>query len=154
MVHSQKLLAGLFLGLMSSASAVALTSHKNLSVVAQSVSTGFVTPSGNIYCGAEEKALRCEIKSGLTPKPPQPYPGYCEFDWGLGFRLSSYGKPEILCISDTISGTDYPTLSYGSSWNNAGFKCVSQTAGLTCTNASGQGFFLSRERWKILTNQS
>jgi hypothetical protein len=152
MVHSQKLLTGLFFGLMSSASVVALTGHNGTPVVAQSLSTGFVTPSGNIYCGGDENTLRCEIKSGLNPKPPQPYPGYCEFDWGEGFGLTSYGKPEILCISDTISGGDYATLSYGSTWQNAGFKCVSQRSGLTCTNASGQGFFLSRERWRILTN--
>lgn len=150
MMCSQKLMTGLLSGLILSTTVVALTGNNATSIAAQGVSTGFITPSGNIYCLRYEKTLRCEIKSGLNPKPPQPYPGYCNFDWGQGFSLNSDGKPKILCISDTIAGGNYPTLSYGSTWKNAGFKCVSQKAGLTCTNASGQGFFLSRERWKIL----
>lgn len=80
--------------------------------------------------------------------PPQPYSGYCEFDWGAGFLLSQNGKPEILCISDTIGGSKY-TLAYKSTWRNAGFKCVSENNGLTCTNANGRGFFLSRDRWNV-----
>jgi hypothetical protein len=114
-------------------------------------STSFATPSGNIYCalvGEEENMLRCEIRSMLNPLPPQPYPGYCEFDWGAGFLLPRQGKPEILCISDTIGGSNY-TLPYGKTWENAGFKCLSQKAGLKCTNSSGRGFFLSREKWIV-----
>lgn len=109
----------------------------------------FVLPSGNIYCalvGANQDALRCEIRSMLNPMPPKS--NSCEFDWGAGFLLPQNGKPEILCISDTIGGSDY-TLSYGSTWTNAGFKCESQTIGLTCKNSTGQGFFLSREKWNV-----
>ncbi|MGB5594730.1 MAG: DUF6636 domain-containing protein [Crocosphaera sp.] len=111
----------------------------------------FVTPSGNIYCaliGEKLNFLRCEIGSMLNPLPPQPYPSYCEFDWGAGLLLPQQGKPEILCISDTVAGSDY-TLVYGSVWKNTGFKCLSQTTGLKCTNSSGQGFFLSREKWIV-----
>lgn len=159
MLPSQQLIVALLSSLMASTltfSDIKVGNNNGISVIVQTTSSGFVTPSGNISCaveGEDEKVLRCEIKSKLNPKPPQPYSGYCEFDWGAGFSLTSYGKPEILCISDTISGGNYPTLSYGSTWRNAGFKCVSQRAGLKCTNASGQGFFLSRERWRILTNQ-
>jgi hypothetical protein len=122
---------------------------RNIESSAVAASTSFVLPSGNIYCalvGANQDALRCEIRSMLNPIPPQP--NSCEFDWGAGFLLSQNGKPEILCISDTIGGSDY-TLSYGSTWKNAGFKCESQTIGLTCKNSTGQGFFLSREKWNV-----
>ncbi len=111
----------------------------------------FVTPSRNIYCaliGEKEKFLRCEIRSMLNPLPPQPYRGYCEFDWGAGLLLPQHSLPEILCISDTIARNDY-TLPYGSVWENAGIKCLSQRTGLECTNSSGQGFFLSREKWFV-----
>ena len=67
---------------------------------------------------------------------------------GAGFLLPKYGQPEILCISDTIGGSD-DKLSYGSTWSNSGFKCESQTIGLTCTNSNNQGFFLSRKEWKV-----
>jgi hypothetical protein len=114
---------------------------------------GFQSPSGNIFCElipGETNSLRCEISSSLKPKPPQPYPGYCEFDWGRGFLLSATGKPEILCISDTIADKNKTVLSYGRTWNNGGFKCISQKTGLTCTNSNNTGFFLSREKWQVL----
>ncbi len=147
MLCRPKLIIGLLAGVILAIST---------SVVAATTSTSFVTPSGNIHCalvGEKNNALRCEISSGLNPKPPQPYPGSCEFDWGAGFLLPKYGKPKVLCISDTIASDNDATLSYGRTWKNAGFKCTSQKTGLTCINSSGQGFFLSRERWKVLSNQ-
>jgi hypothetical protein len=132
------------------------SNQEGIPVSAETVSTGFATPSGNINCalvGDNNDALRCEIGSGLNPTPRQPYPGYCEFDWGAGLLLPKYGNPQILCISDTIAGESDRTLSYGTTWKNAGFQCVSQRNGLICTNKSGQGFFLSRERWQVLKNQ-
>ncbi|MEY2911468.1 MAG: hypothetical protein RLZZ184_777 [Cyanobacteriota bacterium] len=116
---------------------------------------GFQSPSGNIFCElipgvpGEISILRCEIMSSLKPKPPQPYPGYCELEWGQGFLLPGRGRPEILCIIDTIADKDKPVLNYGSDWNSSGFKCVSQKIGLTCTNSDGIGFFLSQEKWYV-----
>jgi hypothetical protein len=110
----------------------------------------FVMPSGNIYCaliGKDNNMLRCEIQSMLNPLPPQPYPNYCQFDWGAGFLLPQQGKPEVLCISDTIAGTNN-ILSYGKNWQHSGFKCISQRTGLMCSNPGGHGFFLSRQQWK------
>jgi hypothetical protein len=97
-----------------------------------------------------KNSLRCEINTSLKPKPPQPYPGYCGFDWGMGFLLPADARPEILCISDTVADKNKPVLAYGRTWNNGGFKCVSQKTGLTCTNSNGIGFFLSREKWRVL----
>lgn len=110
----------------------------------------FAMPSRNIYCGLIEvnsqKFLRCEIRSSLNPLPPQPYEGFCQFDWGAGLLLPESGKPRVLCISDTIASND-DILAYGNSWHNDGFTCRSNRNGLTCTNHNGNGFFLSRERW-------
>jgi hypothetical protein len=154
MLRSQKFIPGLLAGsILLTNPSVSLggtfkeAGNSNFS----KTTTSFVMPSGNIYCaliGEKEDVLRCEISSRLNPLPPQPYRGYCEFDWGAGFLLSQSGKPEILCISDTIGGSNY-TLQYGSVWSNAGFKCMSQRTGLTCTNSTGRGFFLNRERWNV-----
>ncbi|HEY9704695.1 MAG TPA: DUF6636 domain-containing protein [Allocoleopsis sp.] len=117
---------------------------------------GFKTPSGNIFCELipgetkETNSLRCEITTSLKPKPPEPYKGYCEFDWGRGFLLSASYKPEILCISDTIADPNKSVLGYGKTWNNGGFQCVSQKAGLTCKNDNNYGFFLSKNKWQVL----
>jgi len=123
---------------------------RNERTVSSSV-TNFVTPSGNTYCaliGKDKNSLRCEIRSMLNPLPPQPYSGYCKFDWGAGFLLNQRRKPKILCISDTIGGSSN-TLSYGMTWRHSGFECVSKITGLTCHNSSGKGFFISRNKWSI-----
>ena len=124
---------------------------KNAGELSRSVTNTFVTPSGNVHCAViseKQKVLRCEIQSGLHPVPPQPYFGYCKFDWGLGFSLSQQGKPKILCISDTISDNNY-VLSYGNTWRYLGFKCVSKKTGLICKNSIGKGFLLNRNKWNI-----
>jgi hypothetical protein len=40
-------------------------------------------------------------------------------------------------------------LAYGSAVRIGGISCTSATAGLSCRNRSGHGFFLSRERWRM-----
>ncbi|MBD2416018.1 hypothetical protein FACHB389_34425 [Nostoc calcicola FACHB-389] len=131
--------------LISTSSLAETGGEKNIS--------GFQTPSGNIQCelvGEEQENLRCEIASLLNPIPPQPYQGFCEFDWGGGFLLAQTGKPNILCISDTIREPKKYVLPYGETWTSGEFKCISRKVGLTCTNSTGNGFFLSREKWRVL----
>ncbi|MEA5578677.1 DUF6636 domain-containing protein [Anabaena sp. UHCC 0451] len=139
-----------------SALAVIVTIILSIPQVSIAAPKGFKTPSGNIFCELMEgedintNSLRCEIASSLKPKPPQPYSGYCGFDWGRGLMLPATSRPEILCISDTIADPNKSVLGYGQTWNHGGFKCVSQKNGLTCTNNTGIGFFLSREKWRVL----
>ncbi len=135
----------------SSHSSVVKTEGQTLT--ASATPKRFILPSGNIYCalvGTNQDALRCEIASLLNPLPPQP--ADCQFDWGAGFFLPQQSPATILCISDTIASNDY-TLAYGSTWTHAGFECQSHQIGLTCKNSHGQGFFLSREQWKIFSHR-
>jgi hypothetical protein len=120
-----------------------LASHDTVST------DSFVLPSGNIYCAVvgtktSEPSLRCEIRSMLNPMPPRPRD--CEFDWGAGLLLLSSGDAKILCVGDTVGGSEY-TLQYDKTWKNSGFECVALTTGLSCANPSGRGFFLSRQKW-------
>ena len=153
MLYKQKigisLLVYLFLSLQTTILFASEPRSQNTRNSSNDEITSFVTPSSNVYCaliGEEKNILRCEIRSMLNPLPPQPYSGYCEFDWGAGFLLRQQGKPEILCISDTIGGSNH-TLSYENTWKNSGFNCVSKRTGLTCSNPDGHGFFLSRNKW-------
>ena len=120
------------------------------------ITTTFVTPSGNIYCaliGDKKTELRCEIRSRLKPLPPQPYPGYCKFDWGSGFSLSQHGRPKVLCISDTIASNNSYTLAYGSTWRHSGFQCISKRTSLICKNYYGNGFSLNRNNWSVFSKR-
>ena len=101
----------------------------------------FRTPSGNIYC-AYFGSLRCDIRSGLVPKPAKP-PG-CDFDWGQTYELRPTGAARVGCVSDSVFTPSARVLRYGTRWTRGGIACVSRTSGLRCTNVSGRGFFLSR----------
>jgi len=111
----------------------------------------FETPSRNIACGWFSESgghLRCEIGSLLRPLPPRPRS--CDVDWGYGISMGRTGRPRVLCAGDTVRRPGHiRILRYGSTWRAGGFRCTSAAVGLTCTNASAHGFFLSRERWRI-----
>jgi hypothetical protein len=110
----------------------------------------FETPSRNIACGwfsGLGGSLRCEIRSLLRPMPPRPVS--CDVDWGYGLAMGRTGRANVLCAGDTVRRTGaVRILAYGTTWRRGGFTCTSARTGLTCRNASGRGFFLSRERWR------
>jgi hypothetical protein len=115
----------------------------------------FVTPSRNIIClwspeteGQPRTYLRCDIRSGLEPRPRRP--SSCDVDWALGLSMASVGKASPTCAGDSFFQGWRPVLAYGTTWRKRGFTCRSQRIGLTCRNAAGHGFFLSRERWRRL----
>jgi hypothetical protein len=114
----------------------------------------FETPSRNIACGwfadsskRSRTYLRCEIRSLLSPMPRRP--ASCDVDWGYGMSIANTGGASVLCAGDTVRRQGSQSiLAYGATWRRRGFACTSASAGLTCRNTSGHGFFLSRERWK------
>jgi hypothetical protein len=111
----------------------------------------FKTPSGNIgciYASAEPgiaASLRCDIRSGLRPKPPRPK--RCDLDYGDSLEILKSGRAIVVCHGDTALDPHAPVLGYGKVWRRGGFTCSSKTAGLRCSNRSGHGFFLSRQHW-------
>lgn len=118
---------------------------------ADAASAYFETPSRNIACAwfsGYGGVLRCEIRSLLRPMPPRP--ASCDVDWAYGISIGRTGRARVLCAGDTIRRTgNVRVLAYGTTWRRGGFRCASAVIGLRCTNASGHGFFLSRERWRI-----
>jgi len=109
----------------------------------------FKTPTGNIGCafnsgGGLGPSLRCDIRSGIRPKPPRPR--VCSHDWGFSYSMAPTGTARPLCVGDTVIRPTAKVLGYGKTWSRAGLTCTSRAAGLRCTNTSGHGFFLSRAR--------
>jgi hypothetical protein len=108
----------------------------------------FRLPSKNIGCtfaaglAGAPTFLRCDIRSGLKPVPRGP----CELDW-TGLSMKTRGRAGPSCAGDTAIDYRAKILAYGTAWKRAGFTCLSARIGLTCTNRTGNGFFLSRERW-------
>jgi hypothetical protein len=110
----------------------------------------FSTPSKNIGCvyariSGSPTDLRCDIQSGLKPKPKRPRG--CDLDWGDSLSMGKTGRVHVVCHGDTALGG--PPLAYGRTWRHDGFTCTSRVTGLTCRNLSRHGFFLSRERARV-----
>lgn len=107
----------------------------------------FQMPSKNIGCGylsgLGPAALRCDIRSGLKPKPR----GACELDW-TGISMGR-GAARPTCAGDTVFTPASQVLAYGRVWKRGAFACLSMRIGLSCANSAGHGFFLARERWQV-----
>jgi hypothetical protein len=116
-----------------------------LAAPAQALVRQFRTPSTNIGCifssepGRGGPYLRCDIRSGLKPKPARS----CTSDWA-GFELNMKGGARTVCAGDTVVNSRAKVLRYGSKWSGGGFTCTSRRTGLRCKNRSGHGFVLSR----------
>jgi hypothetical protein len=108
----------------------------------------FKVPSHEIVCQYVARRLACSIKGGLKPPPP---PVECEFG-GYNDQLiilgttgradvpSCWGDPGPLVVEDQAR-----ELEDGARWRRGALRCRSRPKGLTCTNRSGHGFFLSRD---------
>jgi kumamolisin len=110
----------------------------------------FRTPSANIGCTYLERSsytpagLRCDILSGLHPRPLGP----CDLDW-TGFAVEPSGRASPQCAGDTAYDGSAAVLGYGRRWAHRGISCVSRRSGLRCTNRAHHGFVLARTRWRV-----
>lgn len=111
----------------------------------------FHSPSGNIQCAistGDYALVRCDMTT-LTPSFTEP-PGDCEFDWGSSFAVEpGSAKGYLACVSDAVANDDGLELGYGKAVTLGEFTCTSETSGITCTNAEGHGFSLSKARQKL-----
>jgi hypothetical protein len=108
----------------------------------------FRTPSGNIGCVASTNpnGLRCDIKSGLRPRPVRP--NDCHLDYGDSLEMGATGRPAFTCHGDTVFDPRAKVLAYGKTLTYGPFRCTSRPAGLTCRNRAGHGWFLSRASYR------
>jgi hypothetical protein len=137
------------LALVAGALLVATAPGANASTV-----ISFRTPTGNIGCvyssgftGAEAPTVRCDIRSRLHPEPTRP--GKCPLDYGDSIEISRTGRAILVCHGDTALDPRARVVAYGHAWKRGGLTCSSRSTGLRCSNQSGHGFFLSRQRWFV-----
>ncbi|MCX7646596.1 MAG: hypothetical protein N2Z62_15040 [Rhodobacteraceae bacterium] len=110
----------------------------------------FRSPTGNIHClmfSYPQPGVRCDLRE-LVPSFPL-RPAWCEADWGSAFEVLSTGPGAPVCAGDTVVMPDAPVLGYGQSLARWGLRCTSRETGMTCTNAEGHGFTLSRRSQKV-----
>lgn len=113
---------------------------------------GFRSPSGNIHCQYfaidGDVTIRCDLRQ--TSNRSFPRPRDCDLEWGQAFEISgraSRGAP--LCYGDTVQDNRLPALPYGQTWQRGGLTCLSEQSGVSCRNARGHGFTLSRAAQRV-----
>jgi hypothetical protein len=111
----------------------------------------FRTPSKNIYCAWDHvsgtaQLLRCDVQR-LAHQAPKP--SGCQFEWGRSFGVNPTGRASALCVSDAVYDKHAKVLPYGKTRKFGSFTCTSKTSGLRCSNRSGHGFVLNRDRYKL-----
>lgn len=112
---------------------------------------GFRTPSGNIYCngsldGGDISCTIAERSSG----PVVPRPASCNGYWGHTFTLNRRGPVTLECSHFEPRKSRYTDVAdYGKTGRFAEITCQSETTGLTCRNADGHGFMLSRRKQQL-----
>jgi hypothetical protein len=122
---------------------------------------GIRSPSGNIRClfvpaagGTSAPNLLCTIAradytAGLQHRC---ITNPTRLDWH-GFELPATQKGSVTCSGGVLYDPDterpaYTTLPYGKTWRHGPFTCASRRSGVTCTNGSAHGLFLSRQSWR------
>ena len=107
----------------------------------------FQTPSHNIACVGDAHYIRCDTRYATKYSQPKYKPRGCDLDWGP-LSMGPRGKAGVICAGDTALDPASTVLAYGERTRQGSIVCESAQAGVTCTNeASGHGFFLSRESW-------
>lgn len=122
--------------------------------LAQDAPIGFRSPSNNIHCqfwsGDTDRdvAIRCDLMQ--TANRPPPRPRDCELEWGQAFKILGHAaRGTRLCYGDTVRDDRLPMLPYGHTWQRRGVTCISEQSGVTCVNAKGHGFEVSRARQRV-----
>lgn len=104
------------------------------------VQKGFKTPSGNIVCNAGpsrgKPLVACTVFSEAGSRGQKIWAMHADGRVMVGFRFSN-------------AAADMPKLAYGRTWSWRGIRCTSRPRGLTCTNRSRHGFFLSRQSQRV-----
>lgn len=106
----------------------------------------FQSPSGNISCmigSGDFAGARCDIRD--YTQTITGFSGGCELDWGDSFSIApGDSSGNLVCHGDTVADENAMVLDYGQEISLGGITCSSARTGMSCTNARGHGFSVSR----------
>lgn len=119
---------------------------------AQDFLFSFRSPTGNIHCLigdlAEGGGAQCELVN-LTPSYTK-RPADCDLDWGHSFLVEAgAARGEVACVGDTVRDDGSFELDYGGTMKHGEITCTSERTGMTCVNATGHGFSISRGQQRV-----
>lgn len=149
-------ITSLVLGAAAIAFAVPAVAH------ADSDRATFTSPSGNIRCAMAAPAdgpstVACQLENITYTVPAgtahQESGEPCERDYGSGrdVRLVAGAPGYVWCSYAALGGgvKTWPTLAYGQSQTLGSITCTSEPTAVTCTDASGHYFRISRDLYEL-----
>ncbi len=109
--------------------------------------TFFAMPSGNIECSAGDEVAAGDITCAIhaingastLPRPPG-----CTGPYGYQVSMLHSGPVSVACGGPGRPSGSRNILNYGEQIRFFGIHCDASRQGLTCRNAAGHGFMLSR----------
>jgi len=115
-----------------------------LALPASAQSAVFKTPQRAAYCDFQAKGT---LGEGGAPIKASNLLCWTPND-GFFVTMDRTGSARHAYGEEFFQGSTPPaaTLPFGRGWRLGGFRCVSRSSGLTCTNASGHGWWLGRFR--------
>jgi len=117
-----------------------------LPAAASAAPANFRTPTGNIGCDVRASGARCDIVRHSYTPPRRP--ASCQLEWGDSLEVGRTGRGRFVCHGDTVlppPGRRH-RVPYGTTVRRGTIRCTVTRAGVTCRNARGHGFTLSRQR--------
>ncbi|MCV6594917.1 MAG: hypothetical protein OIF48_18345 [Silicimonas sp.] len=112
----------------------------------------FETPSGNIECSVGESLTSVDIICTVIQRsgpPARPRPSSCGATWGHHFEMFGRGPVTMKCTPPPRNSNIQDKAPYGQTGDWGEIVCHSERTGLTCRNADGHGFFLSRRSQQV-----
>ncbi len=110
----------------------------------------FKSPSANIGCMIIAGTARCDIRHRNWSPPPRPASCPNVVDFGQGLIVGRSGSGRLVCAGDTALDPSARNLPYNADTIVGAFRCLSTTAGVTCTNGdTGHGFFISIGSYRV-----
>lgn len=110
--------------------------------------TGITSPSGHIACllTDDPAAVRCDVQGAHWNVRT---PVNCQLAYGDSAEVGA-GRANLSCHGDTVFGIPGAvTVPYGHSARYHDIVCASASNGITCSNAAGHGFMVSREAYGL-----
>ena len=107
----------------------------------------FTVPGGSIGCSLGGGTARCDVVSAVWSPPAKPRS--CHTAWGQGLGVGPGGPGHFFCAGNSVLDPGGAVVAPGRDDKAGGATCQVRSIGVTCFDAAGSGFFISRTGYYV-----
>jgi hypothetical protein len=97
---------------------------------------------GDVGCQISGGVVRCDISARDWSPPARP--SSCHLAWGQGMAVGPSGTGHFVCAGDSVLDPTGPQVPVGEDDVVGSITCQVRSFGVTCFEASGDGFMIGR----------